>query len=100
MVVDYYHIELVCVWRLNETKKKKVQSRPRNFRVGRGTGNAVCFFLALLNLRYVCWKSPGEHVAVSSTEFPREIMVIHGSEVDQSSSTIFGHMTAGSVRFF
>ena len=23
MVVDYYHIELVCVWGLNETKKKK-----------------------------------------------------------------------------
>ena len=27
-------------------------------------------------------------------------MEIHGIEVDQSSSTIFGHMAAGNVRFF
>ena len=27
-------------------------------------------------------------------------MEIHGVEVDQSSSTIFGHMVAGNVPFF
>ena len=27
-------------------------------------------------------------------------MEIHGVEVDQSSSTIFGHMVAGNVLFF
>ena len=30
----------------------------------------------------------------------RKTREMHGVEVDQSSSTIFGHMTAGNVRFF
>ena len=54
----------------------------------------------LLKLRYVCWGSPDEHFAVCPTSAGRKTKEIHGVEVDQCSSTIFGHMTAGNVRFF
>ena len=53
----------------------------------------------LLKLRYVCWGSPDEHFAVCPTSAGRKTTEIHGVEVGQSSSTIFGHMTAGNVRF-
>ena len=54
----------------------------------------------LLKLRYVCWGSPDEHFAVCPTSAGRKTTEIHGVEVDQSSSTIFSHMTARNVRFF
>ena len=54
----------------------------------------------LLKLRYICWGSPDEHFAVCPTSAGRKTTEIHGTEVDQSSNTIFGHMVAGNVRFF
>ena len=54
----------------------------------------------LLKLCYICWGSPDEHFAVCPKSAGRKTMEIHGVEVDQSSSTIFGHMMAGNVRFF
>ena len=40
--------------------------------------------------------SPGEHFAVGSRS-GRKITEIHGLEVDNSSSRIFGHMVVGNV---
>ena len=46
------------------------------------------------------FRSPDEHFAVCPKSAGRKTTEIHGVEVDQSSSTIFGHMVAGNVRFF
>ena len=62
--------------------------------------NSTLAQIRLLDLHYICWASPDEHLAVSSMEFHQKITEIYGSKVDQSLSAILSHMVAGNFRVF
>ena len=59
--------------------------------------NSKAHIFILLKLCYICWGSPEEHFAVCLKRAGRKTKEIQGVEVDQSSSTIFGHMVAGNA---